>query len=358
MGGTTSSTTDCDRFHEPDWNLAGVCAHMLAGAWDKLHYSTPDTQVDDVGDWFKGQANNVGAMFKAFANAVHEGASAATGTDSGCSAPCIDARTVEDLLALDWQAAEDHVVVDMDQWDSGLYELILMAIALILANEDILDWVVCILRGYGHAGCLTKRLSREQSQGDNPWYIDVRDVADSSAMLSWPGWQVALWNPAPTGAGYVGGGGIGPTHPTYWPADRDAAEKGGFTIIDIDHDWVDKVKHNWLNGVESTRAAAVIDVAAGLVHELAHVCNSWDDELSDCPRVDVIETMFQWALATRYKGVSASTCYQEKSDAFLLNKGIDSFHPMFIQEMGSWKVNPAMFASSFDFSSLPVGLCV
>ena len=327
-GPTTGAT--CDRyFEEPAWTEAGNCAYTLAGAWGGKHY----TQYNLAGAT-KGIANLADLL----------GVTLGFEGNSDCSPPCVDERSVDDLLSLDWEAAEDRVIVDMEDWDADLYELIHMAIALILDNEDLLDWAVCLVRGYGGAGCLTRRLDRSQSAGDNPWYIDVRNVTNSYAMLSWPGAQVALWSSKPSGYGYSGSGGFGPKDLTYWPAWRSAAEKGGFTIIDTDHSYIKNLVDMWTRGVPETKVAAVIDCAAVLAHELAHVCNSWDDNLSECPRVDVLETVFQWALATRYIGASASTCYRGIQDEDA------DFYPMYTRSYSGWDANPAMFASNQDYS--------
>ena len=97
-----------------------------------------------------------------------------------------------------------------------------------------------------------------------------------------------------------------------------------------------------MNGDEWDQAGAIMDLAVALVHELSHTCNTPGDAGS-CSAADILETGYQYALASRYPLVGMwSRCFRS-----------DNYGRMFLLEPSPSclvRVNPSMFGSDQTFS--------
>jgi len=75
--------------------------------------------------------------------------------------------------------------------------------------------------------------------------------------------------------------------------------------------WWEVVRRLWMTGKDESRACAVIDVAAVLVHELVHLVldeESSTHSRSGCDKSYMAENRTRWVLGYRYRGAAASSC--------------------------------------------------
>lgn len=311
MGGVPST---CDRIEEPDFADAGNCKRSLAGAWAG-HYFDPssDTQhLDSLAD-----------LLKLIGNALFGD------SDASCIGPCADPRSADHVLGLDRTVSTRKFTLWMEQEEPDVRELFELAFAVLLENQDLMDWAGCIVRGYGGMTCEWGVIDEHKGV-----YIELLDYSDIHADFNaWPAWQVGAWTPADwhfpsTAAGYAGL--VGPqlaglvTGNPFVSLTLTSAGVGYRGIVLIDRwratgaknpRYMENLIDLWRSSAKETRAAAVVDLANVLFHELTHVCNTWDDDNARCGRADVVENVFLWGLLHRYSFMGSSPCYVGASGA-------------------------------------------
>lgn len=66
------------------------------------------------------------------------------------------------------------------------------------------------------------------------------------------------------------------------------------------------------DGDDMARAGVIMDLAVTLVHELSHTCNEWWDPAGKCRKADLLEGVYQYALASKFPTVGrGSGCFRQ-----------------------------------------------
>lgn len=203
------------------------------------------------------------------------------GTAGECPSPCLDLQSTADFESLDLDEAARHVVIH--DANSSEEELLLTAWAILLANQDVMEWVLCWLYGAGGGDCYLNRLNRTSSR------VEIK-VTDSRAGCKHD---------------FTGGADL----------------TGGYIKVCCTRDaWI-KYTRIFASSAVEDRMCSAIDLAATLFHELTHVCwRSPDDTSCTCQYSYMIENLFRWAIMQRYPDATASDCCEYAASMDDLNE--------------------------------------
>lgn len=194
------------------------------------------------------------------------------GDSDDCRRPPLDLQTVEDFEALDFGNAASYV--DIDGATPDQEKLLLTAWAILLANTDLLDWVLCWMYGVGGGDCYIRRVFGVPDAIGLPGHVDIVVEPDAcrGSFLSHAG----LW-----------GGTIKVCDSHYWSNYQEI-----FSSSNI-----------------RDRMCAALDLAASLCHELTHLCfRSGNDTACDCEYSYMVENLLRWCLMQRYPDAAQSPC--------------------------------------------------
>lgn len=160
-----------------------------------------------------------------------------------------------------------------------------LAWCFLVENLDLVQWSVCRVLGPEWVGCLSWALTT----GRNPQLadIDIRcdQLADANTVV-----QTWAW-PAPWGPEII------------WNTRSTNVQAWG-GIIDCSR-------------LPEERMCAVIDLAAVLLHELAHACGAGADTgifAGACPRARLLGHTARWAFLMRFPTALAAACCQANYD--------------------------------------------
>lgn len=163
--------------------------------------------------------------------------------------------------------------------------------AVLLDNVQYVEWIACLMSGGNEeaGACLANAIEQQ----DVPITIDMRPPTHHASAAT-------VFHP--------------------WIS-TDGPGLFDFGVLGIDiyaHVWLwELATDKWQHGSVADQTCACVQMAAVLLHELAHVClRDIGDAIWDraCPGATVIEDTFLWTMSQVYPEMQSSSCCDKLSD--------------------------------------------
>lgn len=199
--------------------------------------------------------------------------------DAGCDTPAINAQTESEWT---WLLSTPDLSCNVNDCDGNWEAFIRIAVNFLRWNEDIWVWILCMVFG-------------NTAKGRGTTISDMLDTGDFTVRCDDN--SDAFWcNEA--GTHMI-------TDPVF-----------GVVRVCTENELMQGLFEIWRCGSAPERMAAVINLAAILLHELCHA--AWylaDKEVDGCTRVDAIENTFLWACIQRYPATMEIGCMRLLADS-------------------------------------------
>ena len=240
------------------------------------------------------------------------------GVDTGaCVLDDLDVSNPLWILDLDHERGlsklDLYIVSGIDAADFATVEVMFgLAMQLASHTRDLITWSRCMV-DEGEARCIKRVVSGQT----NRTYVELRDRGDAPSFAAWQGWVTTAW----CTASWI---------PTWWglgvallttetrPSDcTRAVFKHGYLLVNTrssprPRKTFPRQLALFKSGDDMARAGVIMDLAVTLVHELSHTCNEWWDPAGKCRKADLLESVYQYALASRFPTVGrGSGCFRK-----------------------------------------------
>lgn len=230
------------------------------------------------------------------------------------------------ILDLDWENGLSKLDLNIisgipyDQWDD-VKKFFGLAMEVAYESAELIKWSRCMV-DKGKAECIRDVVKGEK----NRTYVELRERtdADSPSYAAWQGWVVDLWCVTSWTIPVFGFGLAAVSGDTYPKNCTRAVGKHGYILVDTrDRRTFRGQLDLFIDGDDFAKAAAVVDLAVTLVYELSHTCNQWNDKKA-CSKADLLETAYQYALATKYPLLGKGTsCVRSTNGARMFRTDLD-----------------------------------